>query len=270
MQSVFQQFLDGAPLWVSLFIIGVPTLLTGMFLFAAFWAWQNAGALCRQNPVYASGLSEGYQLVQGVAEVRSRLNSPLTGRECAWYDFKIDEAVETVSRNTSGLGSKVSYSWSTVREGSSPKPILLHEGDATCHIKVDGATAYVTDWSEWYGSGKVPKKGNPEKHPGVATPGGAGRIEIHGRPEGRFRYLERYIYPGDPVFALGNVRQTSSGKQGQRKFILKEPNGKQPFIVSTRSPKEIQSENQLAVQGGLVMSAICGAASVFLLILKFG
>lgn len=269
MLDSLKDYLQNAPSWVSLFVIGIPSLLAGIFLFAAFWARRNARALLIQKPVFASQVEEGYRLVQGKVHDGSNVKAPLTGRQCAWYDLKIDESIQTVTTDSSSSGRKVNYTWRTVREKTSSKPILIMDGTTTCLIKTDGAIAYVTDWSEWYGPEKTPTIKDPEKCPGTMVPGGAGRIEVHGTQDGRFRYLERYIYSGDPIFALGDVRLAKSGSSGEKEFILDEPGGKRPFIISARSPQDILAENQLAFKGGFIMSVLCGSAAIFLSMLKF-
>ena len=171
-----------------------------MFLTVGVWSRRNAQALKSVTPVDVSGLAAGYQLAQGLVAEDGALAAPLTGRKCAWYDVRVEEEVRT--RDTDG---EYNYNRRTVREETSDKPIRIVDGGAVCFVDSDGATVFPTEWSEWHGADKMPADRDPERHPADTVPGGSGRMEVHGDPNRRFRYLERYIYPGDPVFALGLV-----------------------------------------------------------------
>lgn len=264
-----QSFLRDAPLWVFLFAFGIPALLACMGVVGAAWSWRNARALQSLPATNVSQLSEGYRLAQGHVAPDAKLAAPLTGRPCAWYEVKVEESVKSVSDPGASGDRRVDYTWKIVRHESSRKPLRIVDGEAHCAVHPDEATVYATDWSEWYGATKKPEDREPEKSPGHLTPGGSGRLETHGREATKFRYLERYIYAGDPIFAMG-MTSRQPGKGGGSSLVITEPDDGRPFIISTRSPDAIASENRLAVQGGIIMAVVMAAISTAVWMLKFG
>jgi hypothetical protein len=268
MTDSVQDFFREAPVWVFLFAFGIPALLACIGLIAAGWSWRNARALQSLPATPVSQLSQGYVLVQGHVAPDAKVTAPLTGRICAWYEVKVEEAVKSVSNPTATGDRRVDYSWTSVRHDSSHKPLRVFDRDAQCVVHPDDATVYATDWSEWYGATKKPEDRDPVKAAGHLTPGGGGRFETHGSGSNKFRYLERYIYAGDPIFVMGMASREQS-KGDSSSLIITAPADRRPFIISTRSPDAILSENRLAIQGGVIMAVVMGAISVFIWTLRF-
>lgn len=266
--DMLKSFLRDAPLWVFLFMFGVPALLACIGIGVALWTWRIARSFKSLPANKISELEEGYRLAQGRVASDTKITAPLTGRSCAWYEVKVEESVRSQTASSSSGDRDVDYTWRTVRHDSSRKPLRIVEGDAQCYVYPEDATVFATDWSEWYGSAKKPEERNPDKYPGHLTPGGSGRFESFGNDTKRFRYLERYICPGDPVFAMGMVSPGKTGT-GSADFAIKSPHDRRPFIISTRSPGEIHSESQMAVQGGLIMAGTMAALAAFVWTLKF-
>lgn len=261
MLDALRDVLRDAPIFVFAFAFAIPALIAGGALYAAFWSWRNARALARAKPVMVADLTEGLRLAQGHVDANDTVSAPLTGRRCAWWELKVEESVRSQRRDSSGHHD---HHWNVVREERSKKPLKIVDGKAACLVETAGAIVYPTAWSEWYGAARDPKPSEPELRPGSETPGGSGRIEIHGAADRRFRYLERYIFCGDPVFALGDVRRAKNG------FRLSKPAGNAPFIVSTRSPDDIRSQSSLAVQGGLIAGVVFAGIAAAVGMLKFG
>lgn len=259
--NALAEFLRDAPFFVFAFAFAIPALIAGGALYAAFWSWRNARALAAAEPVMVADLSEGRRLAQGHVDANEAASAPLTGRRCAWWELKVEESVRSERRDSSG---HYDHHWRTLREERSKRPLKIVDGQASCLVDSAGAIVYPTAWSEWYGADREPRPSEPELHPGTETPGGSGRIEIHGAPDQRYRYLERYIWAGDPLFALGDVRRAKSG------FRLSKPAGNAPFIVSTRSPDDIREQSGLAVQGGLIVGVIFAGLAAAAAMLKFG
>lgn len=258
--SILLDAIRNGPFFVFAFAFGLPTLIAGGGLFAAFWSWRNARAIAGTTPVMVAELSEGYRLAQGHVDASDTVVAPLTGRRCAWYEVKVEESVRSATRDASGHHN---HHWRTVREERSKRPLKIVDGSAVCLAETVGAVVHPTEWSEWHGAEAQPKPSEPELRPGTETPGGSGRIELHGSPDRRYRYLERYIRPDDPVFALGDARRAKSG------FRLAKPSGNRPFIVSTRSPDDMRAESDLAAQGGLIVGVVFAGIALAVLNLKF-
>ncbi|MFZ1681491.1 MAG: hypothetical protein WAT70_10765 [Rhizobiaceae bacterium] len=259
MLNALEQFLREAPLFVFLFAFGIPALIAGGSLFAAFWAWRNARAIASTPAVRAAAAEPGYRLVEGRLDDKTSTRAPLTGRPCVWWTMKIEESVRSIDSDR-----RSDRRWNLVRESSSRKPLVLADGATRITVDPQGAIVYPSAWSEWYGANETPADRDPALNPGTDTPGGGGRIEVMSDPERRFRYQERYVFAAEPMFALGDVRA------GPRGLAIGKPAGRKPFILSVRSPSDISAENGLAVQGGLIVAIVFAGIALAVLKLRYG
>ena len=135
---------------------------------------------------------------QGYVELAGRsalipgkeIRAPLTGTVCSWFFYTIEEY------RRSGKRSR----WVTVELGSSDALFLLIDDTGQAVIDPEGAsiTPAVTD--VWYGSSRQPDQS------AVRPGGGWWRFT-----SGRYRYTEKRIHPGDPLYAIGLFNTTSGG-----------------------------------------------------------
>ena len=264
MFDAMSEFLQRAPFGVFAFCFGIPVILTGAMAGAALWSWRNARALSSMTETTVDKLEAGPALATGKVVDGSTLRAPLSGRVCAWVESVVEESV--VSSSGSGSDRKKSRSWSQIDKSVSERPIRFSWEGHDARVKPEGATVFHSGWSEWYGPASLPEDRNPTLYPGNVSIGGSGRFEVMSDPNRRFRYRERYIFPGDPLFVLGEARQ-GGGKSGAFEIGLA---GGQPFLISTRSPSDIRAESALAVKGGLVMSLVFAVVSAGVLMGRFG
>jgi hypothetical protein len=115
---------------------------------------------------------------------------------------------------------------------------------------------------------QIPIERNPDLHSGETVPGESGRIEVMGGPARRFRYTEKYVFPGQPVFAFGLVETRK--RDGKLVPRMRKPGTKSAYIISTRSPETITTESNLALQGGLVMAVIMGFLAFAVAKIRYG
>ncbi len=95
---------------------------------------------------------------------------------------------------------------------------------------------------------------------------------VFGSSPVRYRYVERYIMAGDPLFAMGEAeprRRRGRGGQGEAggapaQFRIRTPETRQPFVISAQDPSEVHAENRLAATGGIIL-AVLGAVGAFVL-----
>jgi hypothetical protein len=91
--------------------------------------------------------------VQGYVELNGQLRlmdgsvivSPLSGRSCVWYRYKIEQQSEHRQAN----GKSVSY-WRVVKQETSGEPLLLEDDTGRCVIDPDDADVIVTNKRTWY------------------------------------------------------------------------------------------------------------------------
>src|SRR5580658_678702 len=85
---------------------------------------------------------QGYVRIEGLAEPPpgEDLRSPLTGRACVWWDFRVEY------REQSERGNR---QWRTVEKATSVAPFVLTDGDGECLIGPVGAEVTATINDRW-------------------------------------------------------------------------------------------------------------------------
>jgi hypothetical protein len=263
MITTVSDFLKESPPFVFGFALAIPLLLGFAMAAAAVWSRRNARALAALPETGVDRLSEGPALASGRIEGKNSLLAPLSGRPCVWFEAIVDESV----RSSHGSGSEraVNYSWQRRSEDASDRPIDFGRNGVVARVRPEGATVLHSGWSEWYGPAARPPPGVPDLNGGEIPIGGA-RLEVMSDPDRRFRYRERYLFAGDPLFALGLV---SAGRgKGARVSIAAGPD--LPFLISTQGPEQVLSDSRLAASGGLLMAGFFAALAAGVAWLRFG
>lgn len=116
--------------------------------------------------------------------------APLSGSPCAWYEYRVERRHRGNNGNTR---------WRTVHSGCSSELFALDDDTGRCVVDPDGARIHTPHRERWYGH-----RPNPQ-----ATPLPAALLE-----GGRYRYLERRIHAGDPLYALGHFHSQGGADPG--------------------------------------------------------
>jgi len=280
--------MQSAPFAVFAFAMLFPIAFTLIGGGTAVWLWLLRRALGSRQALDVSDLTPGYSLVWGKV-ARNGQRAPLTGRPCAWYSIRVEEL------GRSDTDSERKLQWRTVQDETSSAPVELTDGKASCFIDMAGAKVIETGWSEWEGSDPKPGEDEPEIRSGPHSTGvqASASLSVLGKVvTAKYRCRERYVFAGDPLFALGDAEPAVSkfllDDSGEPEIepedkdfvpdtlIARKPKGTildswtRPFIVSSRHPRDVAAESRLAIQGGLVLAAIGIVAGVFLINLRYG
>lgn len=125
--------------------------------------------------------AQGYVELEGraVALPGEPIYAPLSGRPCVWYQYRIDR------REAWFQGRR--QRWVSLEQGESEAIFGLEDSTGRCVVDPEGARIHPAHELTWYGHERYP----------VHTPPG------HSDFLGPYRYRERRIEPGDPLYALG-------------------------------------------------------------------
>ncbi len=139
---------------------------------------------------------QGYVELHGQAlpSPSGLLRSPLTGRECVWYHYKVERE----------KGSGKNRRWVTEREGTSDEWFQLEDSSGTCQIDPQGAEIKAARRKRWHGSSPMPTAAPPEHRPGIRF-----NISLGGA---RYRYLEELILEHESLYALGRFQSLGGGR----------------------------------------------------------
>jgi len=159
--------------------------------------WYGFRALAKSRtventpPARIRSAAQGYAVFHGLgaAPPGTTIRGPLTGRPCIWWHYEIEER-----------GSGRSGEWNRLDEQTSDKPFLLDDSTGQCLVDPQGADVIPHARIVWRGSTPWPEYRLPP------TGGVLGAVIDRLLSGGRYRYTERRLEAGMPVYALGEFR----------------------------------------------------------------
>lgn len=132
--------------------------------------------------------AQGYVELSGVARLfdGEGIHSPLTGRECCWYEFEVEHR----EQERHGRAR-----WRTVSGGRSTGFFMLDDGTGSCAVDPEHAEVTPSVSRVWYGRSPIPPRFKTRPH-------WLSRLTA----TGSYRYTEKLIEIGQPLYALGFLR----------------------------------------------------------------
>jgi len=167
---------------------------------AGLWMWfrsMKRARLIEDTPTSkCRSAAQGYVELIGTQQLMpgDPIRAPLTGRQCTWWEYCIEEKRTSYSRGRSRTR------WVTVDKGRSESLFLIRDDTGTAVIDPDGADVTPSATDSWYGSSHWPK----------GPPLGSAMGGIFG---GRYRYRERRMHDGDMLYAIGYFETHSAHHQ---------------------------------------------------------
>jgi hypothetical protein len=135
---------------------------------------------------------QGYIELRGHAEMMAGelIYAPLSLKPCIWFSYKVAKKHRNTGRNN------VSSEWRTIDSGISGGLFFLVDTTGRCVVDPDGAKVTPSSNDTWYGNertpGRITSSSNWLRCSGLAQFGMS------------YRYTERRIDPGVPLYALGD------------------------------------------------------------------
>jgi hypothetical protein len=148
------------------------------------------------------GAAQGFIELEGVTKMMGGepIHAPLSGKLCVWYSYKVQR------KEQNPLDRRHNSHWRTIDEGVSDNLFHLQDKTGSCVIDPDEAEVIPTSSRTWYGN-----RDRPEGWGGSTDLGGAFSSFFAG--VGRYRYIEKLISEGDPLYAMGGF-VTLGGNDG--------------------------------------------------------
>ena len=133
---------------------------------------------------YVELIGHGY-LMEGQPIV-----SPLTGKSCTWYEFRVEEKRQSGKRTE----------WKTIRKGTRDELFLIKDETGQCVIDPEDAYVTVNDKQVWFGNSATPT--SKPNITGKKTGLGNFAIGFIGGMQ-RYRYTEKLLHSGESLYAIG-------------------------------------------------------------------
>jgi hypothetical protein len=125
--------------------------------------------------------------------------APLTGTPCVWWEYRIEQ--------WSGTGK--SRSWRILDSGRSEGWLRLADGTGECLINPQGAEVFPSTRKVWKGHQRRPSRG-------AVSHGASWMLG------GEYRYTERRLHAGEPLYAIGEFR---TAEHASRQFDAQRDEG---------------------------------------------
>lgn len=156
---------------------------SSLFAFIKMFKWFRSARTIEAVPTAKiRSAAQGYVELSGTAQLMDGpvIVSPLTGRNCVWYSYVIEEKVTSYRSN----GRSESH-WRVVEQQRSEHLFLLEDDTGRCVIDPDDADVFIQHTKTWH-----------KRH--VSPPR---------------RYSEQLIRAGDPLYAIGFFKTVADIEQ---------------------------------------------------------
>lgn len=143
---------------------------------------------------------QGYVELEGKAKLMpgEKIIAPLTGSPCVWWMYEIWRKQNTGKRRE----------WVRVSSAASDDLFLLEDATGTCIVDADGASVIPSVDVTWYGS---------SPRPDLGPKAGSGLLRALFC---QYRYNEKRITVGDPLYAMGWFRSEGNRIDPQEENAL--------------------------------------------------
>lgn len=169
--------------WIWSTVLGIASLAAGYGIFH----FLHRARIIENTPTSkVRSAVQGYVELIGTGEwLDQKPNiAPLTRQHCTWYSYRIEK--KEVTHSSKG-GTRTT--WRTVESEDSKAWFVLEDDTGLCVVNPDGAEVYPSVEDIWYGSERFPGSGPHESHSFFSS--------------GSYRYTEKRMHAGDPLYALG-------------------------------------------------------------------
>ena len=158
-------------------------LISAACFFGAFYFFKRKRVIEDTPTSKIRSAAQGYVEIMGHADIMEGppIIGPLTGKYCAWYNFRIDER--------RGRGNKAQ--WTSVNKGRSEELFLIIDETGRCIIDPEGASITSSEKDVWYGATAYPARG-PKSAGGILSSGA------------QYRYTEKRLALKETLYATGH------------------------------------------------------------------
>lgn len=175
-------------------------LLAGAAVFAAWRAWRALHSARTIEDIPTSRIRSapmGYVELEGAGRLMDGppIVAPLTGLPCVWYRYRVEEQVTTYHRG------RAQRRWQAVDRGESTETFWLEDDTGRVAVDPEGADVTPRHKDVW----QARKVTGGINYPAYI----ASFLATHAGPNPH-RFTEERINPGEPVYALGFLRNVGS------------------------------------------------------------
>lgn len=224
-----------------------------VFLFGAGLLWSGFSALGRKRLVEDTPTSKIRSLAMGRVEINGKVvpagkdtvRAPLSGRDCVWYKYMIEEL------RSQGKSTK----WVVIKSGSEGRK--FHLKDETGEVLVDPKGAEIDVPKTFEASSKWGKDPPAEvlsflKSQKISFEGLLGMNKT-------MRYAEYAVKPGDALYVMGTAGDNpavEASAKGTENIMMQKGKDGTMYYISTKSEKDVRKSLGWQAVGGFFFGAV--------------
>lgn len=229
--------------------------------------WGGFRTLKKKRLIENTPTSKIRSLAMGLVEIygtvipkKKTLTSPLTSKDCVYYDYKVQEYRKRGKRS----------SWVTIRSGTDMTPFELK--DETSSVLVDPIGAEVSIPEDFTFESGLLRKDPPNNIKDFLRKNNLTYEGLLGINK-QMRFAESYITQKDKLFILGtagdnpNVKEATSKKNVEDIMIQKGSNN--IYFISDKQEKEVLKKLSLMSVGGIILGSVFILISISTLIFSY-
>ena len=154
--------------------------------YGVFKRWSHARFILDTPTSKIRSAAQGYVELKGVLKALpgEAMRAPLTGKECVWWRYRIEEEVQVDKKRQ----------WRVIDSGASEAWLCLDDETGQCLINPNGAQISSTLQQRWQGN---------TRHPMAVKPSGWRAFVHFGK---RYRYSEERLHEAQSLYAIGDFR----------------------------------------------------------------
>lgn len=190
--------LQGWPQQQALVVMAGVVLASLYGGFKLYKIWHQRAQLKNLPRSRVRSAAQGYVELEGMASPyfkEATLHAPLSGKRCLWFHSRVEKRVHEHSR-----GSRHTR-WQLIEEKFSDELFCLEDETGECAIDPDFADVQTLHQQRWNGTTESSRP--PQQSGGISL------------QSGDYRFTERLILNGDPLYALGYFRTLAQNQTPQ-------------------------------------------------------
>ncbi len=152
---------------------------------------------------------QGFVELEGIGHLMkgTPIISPLSKKECLWYDYKIEHIA---TQNRIGFSRSANISWEIIDSGVSDNLFLLNDGTGICVIDPEGAAITPSFSNSWYGTREY-SVNDIHSSSGVLALKNLTTSNL--MRDKSYRYSEKRIDIGDALYVLGRFKTVGGRRE---------------------------------------------------------
>jgi hypothetical protein len=240
----------------------VAGFFVGVWIFSHGFIWLKQKRMIENTPTSKiRSIAMGNVEIYGeVVPQEKMMKSPVTGKECVYYNFRVEEE----------RGSGDSRRWVTLKKGEDAVKFLLKDSTGTVLVDTKGAKIEIpADYEYRPGFGKMPETAIryfSKNNINYKTLFGFNKT---------LRIIEKYIAPKDKLYIMGTAgdnpyKEEATAAKNEEDIMIQKGGVASFYYISDRPEKEILKTLKWKVIAGLAGGAVLSLACLAFVLYDLG